>query len=227
MKKRVIYLAAIFLSLSTVVSAQFYTGIRVGGNLNNVSLPTIIDLVAPNVEYLPGVNLGITTEYGISDHFSIISEANYQEKGFRIRENMDVNLFNLDIPLGVRVDTKVRYVDIPVMAKYAFGNGGVKGYLAAGPQVSYALNGRVKTRADFLFDFNLTNIPINFSTVNYQRFDVAAVIAAGVDIPTGNGKVFFDARFSQGLSDSFKLPVIDLNIKNHGFGFGVGYKMAL
>ncbi|MCB0664248.1 MAG: PorT family protein [Saprospiraceae bacterium] len=227
MKKRVIYLAAIFLSLSTVVSAQFYTGIRVGGNLNNVSLPTIIDLVAPNVEYLPGVNLGITTEYGISDHFSIISEANYQEKGFRIRENMDVNLFNLDIPLGVRVDTKVRYVDIPVMAKYAFGNGGVKGYLAAGPQVSYALNGRVKTRADFLFDFNLTNIPINFSTVNYQRFDVAAVIAAGVDIPAGNGKVFFDARFSQGLSDSFKLPVIDLNIKNHGFGFGVGYKMAL
>lgn len=227
MKKRVIYFAAIFLSLSTVVSAQFYTGIRVGGNLNNVSLPTIIDLVAPNVEYLPGVNLGITTEYGISDHFSIISEANYQEKGFRIRENMDVNLFNLDIPLGVRVDTKVRYVDIPVMAKYAFGNGGVKGYLAAGPQVSYALNGRVKTRADFLFDFNLTNIPINFSTVNYQRFDVAAVIAAGVDIPAGNGKVFFDARFSQGLSDSFKLPVIDLNIKNHGFGFGVGYKMAL
>jgi hypothetical protein len=163
----------------------------------------------------------------VNEHFSVLSEINYQEKGFRIREQMDVNLLNIDIPLGVRVDTRVRYIDLPVMAKYAFGNGVVKAYVAAGPQVSYALNGRVKTRADFLVDFNVTNIPINFSTVNYQRYDLAGVVAAGVDFPTGNGKVFFDARYSQGLSDSFKLPVIDLNIKNHGFGFGIGYKMAL
>ena len=171
--------------------------------------------------------MGLTGEYAVSDHFSVLSEMQYQEKGFRIRENMDVRLFKIDFPLGVRVDTRVRYIDVPLMAKYAIGNGAVKAYVAAGPQVSYALNGRVKTKADFLVDFNVTNIPINFSNINYQRFDVAAVVAAGVDIPTGNGKMFFDARFSQGLSDSFKLPVIDLNIKNHGFGFGIGYKMAL
>ncbi|MCB0687707.1 MAG: PorT family protein, partial [Saprospiraceae bacterium] len=193
----------------------------------NFSLPSIVDLVAPNIEYLPGVSIGITSEYAVNDHFSIMSEANYQEKGFRVRENMDVNLFKLDIPLGVRVDTRIRYLDIPLMAKYAFGQGAVKAYVAAGPQMSYALNGRVKTKADFLFDFNITNIPINFSNVNYQRFDIAGVFAAGIDIPAGNGRVFFDARFSQGLNDSFKVPVIDLNIKNHGFGFGVGYKMAL
>lgn len=227
MKKRVIYVSAILMSLSTIVSAQFYTGIRVGGNLNNVSLPSIVDLVAPNIQYLPGVNVGLTAEYAVNEHFSVISEANYQEKGFRILENMDVNLFKLDVPLGVRVDTRVRYVDVPLMAKYAFGKGGVKAYVAAGPQMSYALNGRIKTRADFLFDFNVTNIPINFSSVNYRRFDVAGVVAAGVDIPAGTGKIFFDVRYSQGLSDSFKLPVVDLNIKNHGFGFGVGYKMAL
>jgi hypothetical protein len=192
-----------------------------------VSLPSIFDLIAPNIQYLPGVNVGLAGEYAVNEHFSVLSEINYQEKGFRIREQMDVNLLNIDIPLGVRVDTRVRYIDLPVMAKYAFGNGVVKAYVAAGPQVSYALNGRVKTRADFLVDFNVTNIPINFSTVNYQRYDLAGVVAAGVDFPTGNGKVFFDARYSQGLSDSFKLPVIDLNIKNHGFGFGIGYKMAL
>ena len=159
--------------------------------------------------------------------FPFCRKFNFQEKGFRIRERMDVKLLMIDIPLGVRIDTRVRYLDVPVMAKYAFGNGLVKAYIAAGPQVSYALNGRVKTRADFLVDFNVTNIPINFSTVNYQRFDFAGVVAAGVDFPAGNGKMFFDVRYSQGLSDSFKLPVIDLNIKNHGFGFGVGYKMAL
>ena len=227
MKKRIIYLALILLSTHTIVFSQIFMGVRIGGNLSNVSLPTVVDLIAPNIQYLPGVNVGLTGEYAVSEHFSVLSEVQYQEKGFRIRENMDVELFKIDFPLGVRIDTRVRYVDVPLMAKYAFGNGAVKAYIAAGPQVSYALNGRVKTRADFLVDFNVTNIPINFSSVNYQRFDLAGVVAAGVDFPAGNGKVFFDARFSQGLSDSFKLPVIDLNIKNHGFGFGVGYKMAL
>jgi hypothetical protein len=215
------------MSTSTILSAQFLTGVRIGGNLNNVSLPSVVDLIAPNIQYLPGVNVGLTGEYLVNDHFSVLSEILYQEKGFRIREHMDIQLLKIDFPLGVRIDTRVRYVDLPVMAKYAFGNGIVKAYIAGGPQLSYALNGRVKTRADFLVDFNVTNIPINFSAVNYQRFDVAGVVAAGVDFPAGNGKMFIDARYSQGLSDSFKLPVIDLNIKNHGFGFGVGYKMAL
>lgn len=226
MKKRIIYLAAVLMSYTTVVSAQFYAGVRVGGNINNVSVPALLDVLISDFQYMPGVNVGLTGEYDFSNHFSLVSEVIYQEKGFRIRENMNFDLLNIDIPLGVRIDTRVRYIDVPVMAKYAFGNGAVRAYIAGGPQVSYAMNGRIKTRADLLFDFNVTNIPINFSAVNYRRFDVAGVVAAGVDIPAGNGKVFFDARYSHGLNDSFKLPVIDLNIRNHGFGFGIGYKMA-
>jgi hypothetical protein len=213
-------------AFSTIATAQFYTGIRVGANINTISTPTIIDLVAPDLKYLPGVSLGVTGEYVFKNNFSLMSEINFNEKGFRIRENTDINLFKIDVPLGVRVDTRLRYLDVPIMAKYAFGNGTIKAYVAAGPQIGYALNGRIKTRANFLVDFNLTNTPINLSALNYQRFDVGGVVAAGVDIPAGNGKVFIDARYSHGLSDSFRLPIVDLDIKNHGFGFGVGYKMA-
>ena len=227
MKKRIFYLVAIVISFSTMVSAQFYAGARIGANVNNISTPTVVDLIAPDLQYLPGVSVGITGEYVFSDHFSVMSELNFNEKGFRIRENTDINLFKIDVPLGVRVDTRLRYLDVPVMAKYRFGNGSVKAFVAMGPQMGYALNGRIKTRANFLIDFNLTNTPINLSALNYQRFDLGGVVAAGLDFPAGNGKVFFDARYSQGLSDSFRLPVVDLDIKNHGFGFGIGYKMAL
>ena len=226
MKKKIINLVVLMFAISGMATAQFYTGIRVGANINTITTPTIIDLVAPDLEYLPGVSLGVVGEYAFENNFSLVSEINFNEKGFRIRENTDINLFRIDVPVGVRVDTRLRYLDVPIMAKYSFGNGGVKAYVAAGPQIGYALNGRIKTRANFLVDFNLTNTPINLSALNYQRFDVAGVVAAGVDIPAGNGKIFIDARYSHGLSDSFRLPVINLDIKNHGFGIGVGYKMA-
>jgi hypothetical protein len=226
MKKKIVNLVALFFAISSIATAQFYPGIRVGGNISTISTPTIIDLVAPDLEYLPGVSFGVVGEYAFKNNFSLVSEVNFNEKGFRIRENTDINLFKINVPLGVRVDTRLRYLDVPIMAKYAFGNGAVKAYVAAGPQIGYALNGRIKTRANFLVDFNLTNTPINLSALNYQRFDFGAVVAAGVDIPAGNGKVFIDARYSQGISDSFRLPIVDLDIKNHGFGFGVGYKMA-
>lgn len=226
MKKKIVNLVALFFTISSIATAQFYPGIRVGGNISTISTPTIIDLVAPDLEYLPGVSFGVVGEYAFKNNFSLVSEVNFNDKGFRIRENTDINLFKINLPLGVRVDTRLRYLDVPIMAKYAFGNSAVKAYVAAGPQIGYALNGRIKTRANFLVDFNLTNTPINLSALNYQRFDFGAVVAAGVDIPAGNGKVFIDARYSQGISDSFRLPIVDLDIKNHGFGFGVGYKMA-
>ncbi len=226
MKKRILHLLVAIVCFGNIASAQFYAGARVGGNISQISTPSLIDILLPEFQYLPGFNFGITGEYAFNEHFSLLSEMNYQEKGFRIRENMNVDLFKVDIPLGVRVDTRVRYLDLPVMAKYRIGSGPVKAYIAAGPQISYALNGRIKTRADALFEFDLTNISINFSNVNYRRFDVGGVVMAGVDIPAGNGLLFLDARYSQGFNDSFKLPVIEMNIRNHSFGFGIGYKMA-
>jgi len=227
MKNTIFLIASSFILFVTSASAQFSAGVRVGTNINNVSVPSVVELLMPDIRYLPGFNFGVVGEYAFDDHFSIMSEMNFQEKGFRIAENTDINLLNINIPVGVRVDTRLRYLSVPLMAKYKFGSGNVKAFVAAGPQIGYALNGRVKTKADLLFDINLTNIPIGFSSSAYQRFDFGGVLAAGIDIPVSQrGTLSFDARYAQGFSDSFKVPVIDLNIKNHGFGFGVGYKMT-
>ena len=227
MKKRLIIMTMMVAVATQFAIAQFYTGVRVGGTMGNISTPTIIDAVMPDFEYLPGIEAGVVSEYKISNQFSIQGEVNYREKGFRLREGMDINVFNIDLPLGVRVDTRLRYIDMPIMAKYAFGNGPVKAYVAAGPQMGYAMNGNIKTRANFLVDWNLTNTPINLDGLNHRRFEFGTVVGAGVEFETGAGHVFIDARYSQSLSDSFRVPLVDLNIKNHGFGFGVGYKVAI
>ena len=227
MKKKAMFMFLLTVFAYPLIFAQVQIGIRVGAGLGNVSTPTIIDLVAPDFHYLPGLDIGVLSEFTLTENFALQSELNFREKGFRMHENMDVNLFNLDIPLGVRVDTRIRYLDMPILLKYKFGAGSVRGYLAAGPEVGYALNGRIKTKANFLIDWNLTNTNINLDGIGYERWSVGGVAGAGVEFATGNGTFFADVRYQQGFTDSFQLPVVELDIRNHGFGFGVGYKIAL
>ncbi|MDH3649850.1 MAG: PorT family protein, partial [Saprospiraceae bacterium] len=202
-------------------------GLRVGAGLGNVSTPVIIDLIAPDFQYIPGIELGVIGEYRVNDRIAIMGEVNFREKGFRMSENMEVGLFGIDVPLGVRVDTRLRYLDMPIQFKYNLGRGPVQAYVSAGPQLGYAMNGRVKTKANFLIDWNLTNTPINLDAINYRRFEAGATMGAGVEFANGPGKIFADVRYYQGFTDSFRLPIAQLDIKNHGFGFGVGYKISL
>ncbi len=227
MKKRIISIVVTILTISQIGFAQLYVGPRVGGSLSNVSTPSFIDLIAPDFQHLPAFEFGVAGEYAISDQMAITGDIIYREKGFRVTEDMDINVFDLDVPLGVRVDTRLRYLDVPVMFKYKFGQGQVGAYLAAGPQFGYALNGKIKTRADFLVDWNLTNTSINLDGLGHRRFDVGGVVGAGVEYATSQGKLFADVRYQQGFMDSFNVPLIELDVRNHGFGFGIGYKFQL
>ncbi len=220
-------IAILVIGFVATAQAQFSAGIRAGASIGNVSTPVIIDLIAPDFQYLPGIDFGILGEYQIKDKFSITGEINYREKGFRMAENRAVDLLGISMPLGVRIDTRLRYLDLPVQFKYDLGKGPIKAYLKAGPQVGYALNGRIKTKANFLVDWNLTNTPIDLDAINYRRFEVGILGGGGVEFDTGQGSVMMDISYHQGITDLFKLPVAELDIKNHGFGFGIGYKISL
>jgi len=227
MKKTIFYPAMAILFAVQITQAQFTIGPRVGFSLSNVSTPDFIDILAPDFSYLPGLEFGVVGDLPISDRLSLQSEIIYREKGFRVSGQTSLDLFNIDFPLGVRVDTRLRYIDLPMQLKYALGSGPISGYLTGGAQIGYGLNGRIKTRANFLADWDLTNIPIKLGGKGYQRFEISAVLGAGLEFAAGDGKVFADIRYTQGLMDSFQVPVADLNIKNHGFSFGMGYKMPI
>ncbi len=227
MKKRIFLPVVLILIFIQYGFSQLLVGVRGGVGLSNVSTPDLVKAIAPDIRYMPGFEIGLMSEYLLSEHLSLQGELIYREKGFRIAEQTSLDLFKIDFPLGVRVDTRLHYLDLPLQLKYTFGNGPIRGYLSAGPQIGYALNGRINTRANFLVDWELGNIPINFGSANNQRFDVSGVAGAGVEFDTGHGNVFADVRYTQGFMDSFDVPLVDFNIKHHGFSFGIGYKMPI
>ena len=60
----------------------------------------------------------------------------------------------------------------------------------------------------------------------YNRLDISAIAAAGIDLPVGeNGAVQFELNYRHSLNDMFLDNITDIRIKSHGLSAGIGYTM--
>jgi Outer membrane protein beta-barrel domain len=220
MKKAVI--AFVFSVIMVAANAQtFSLGGRVGYNWNNVNVPNFNGTV--NFKTISNTNFGLVGDIAFTNNFSIQPELNYTQKGFRLQQTGNVTIFNTPLPVGVEAVTAVKYVEMPVLAKYRFGTEGVRFYVAAGPSVGYAVSGNLETYATAIIDFKVATVPINFEQTNYKRFDVGGVVSAGVELPVGNAKLFADARYTRGFNTVYEVPVVGAGVQNTAFGGSLGF----
>ncbi len=210
-----------FASFATISAQTFSLGGKVGYNYNSVSAPSFNGTL--NFKNMTNTNFGLVAQVGLTDNFSIQTELNYLQKGFRIQESKDLTLYNVPIPLGVNAVTAVKYVDVPVLAKYKFRGQGASGYVFAGPSVGYALSGNLETHATVLIDIKVASTPINLDAVNYKRFEVGGVVGAGFEVPIGGAKLFGEARYTQGFNEVYTVPVLGAKVKNKGYGASLGF----
>jgi Outer membrane protein beta-barrel domain len=220
---------ALFLLFGLFAFAQTSIGIKGGLNYTNISQPDIINAINIDFKSITGASFGLVAEIGLGDHFAIQPELGYSQKGFKIEEGLDLELFNIPVPLGAKVVTRFNYIEAPVLAKAKFGNEKVQGYLAAGPQFAYATGGRFKTQANVLsFDIPISNTKLDLDALGFERFDIGMALAAGVQVNTvGGGAFFADLRYNKGFNDVYDIPVVEVKLENSGFGFNVGYLIPL
>jgi len=218
-----------FLLIALFTYAQTSIGIKGGLNFTNISQPDLIGSTGLDFKGITGANFGLLAEIGINDHFAIQPELNYSQKGFKIEEGLDLELFNIPVPLGGKAITKLNYIETPILAKAKFGNAKVQGYVAAGPLFSYASGGRFKTQAKVLLvDIPLTDTKLDLDALGFERFDIGATIGTGIQINTATaGSFFADIRYNKGFRDVYDVPVVDLKLQNSAFGLSVGYLIPL
>ena len=222
MKKSILAIVLFAFANFTTISAQtFSLGAKMGYNWNNVSAPAFNGTL--NFKQMTNVNFGLVGQVGLTDNFSIQPELNYVQKGFRIQESKDLTLYNVPIPLGVSAVTAIKYVDIPVLAKYKFRGQGASGYVFAGPSVGYALSGNIETHATVIIDIKVGTTPINLDAVNYKRFEAGGVVGAGFEVPIGKAKMFGEARYTHGFNQVYTVPVVGAQVKNQSFGVSAGF----
>jgi len=215
-----------FLFTTALLSAQtISTGFKGVWNFSNVKTPDIIANtdVIPTFKTIQTTGFGFVAEAAFSPRFALQSELNFVTKGFKIREQADLQLFEVPLPVGVTAVSKFRYVEVPLLAKVNLGTGPVRAYLLAGPTFGYATSGKLETRANFLIELDLYNTPIDLDQVGYKRWETGATAGGGLAFETGRGEIFLDARYTHGFTEVYDIPVVHERVQNRSFGLQAGY----
>lgn len=216
-----------FLLVNSLV-AQNRTGITAQAGTSNVEVHGlgILDVISPYLHSIPEYRVGLDYERELNPQWSVMTGAYYATRGFGLEKNLDVDLLGIDVPLGVQVNTRLDYLEVPVSLKYEFAKQGVTPYLKAGASAGYAIKGEMTPTVNAIINWKLPSIPINLENDLYNRFDVAFIAGAGVSIPTNDiGEFHIELNYRRGMSDMFQDKITDIRIKSNGIGAGIGYTM--
>lgn len=228
LRKKITLAFAALLGICCTATAQ--TSITAFGSvgISNVEVSGlgILDLVDPFIKPITQYTAGLQYEKNFNPNFSIVSGAQYSSRGFGMREDINIDLFGLDLPVGASVETRLSYIEVPVMLKYAFGDGGVQPYIKAGASTAYAIDGKIQPKVNALITWKLPAININLENDMYNRLDLSGVVGAGVDFPVGEtGGIKLEANYRHSLNDMFLDKITDIKIKSHGLSASLGYTM--
>ncbi len=186
----------------------------------------ILDLVDPYIKPITQYTTGIQYERDLNRNLSFVTGGQYTSRGFTMKEDLNIDLLGMDLPIGARIETRLKYLEVPVMLKYTFDQVGVTPYIKAGASAGYAIDGKIQPKVDALISFKLPAVNINLSGDMYNRLDVSGIVAGGMNLPVSEtGSIQFEVTYRHSLNDMFMDKITDIRIKSHGLSAGLGYTM--
>ena len=218
--------AALGLLIAQASFAQVQVGIRGGGNWGFASKPAFLGSLTPTLHPSAGPTGAIFLDIPLSDRFSFRPEVAYVQKGFVVKEGLDINLGGFSLPIGARIAYQSHNIEIPLLLKVNLSDGPVQPYIIAGPSVSYALNGRIRTRATALFTTQPYDVALNYGNM-LNRWDVGALGGLGLAMNAGAGKFFIEGRYTHGFTRQVQVPVVNVDVRNRGIAASIGYSFPI
>lgn len=129
-----------------------------------------------------GFQAGLAFNVGITEMLSLQPEVLYSQKGFKSEFKSDFITASYEI--------KSSYIEVPVLAKVAFGSGNIKPFITAGPYAGYWLSGEIGDDEESeSIDFDKAE------NDNLNRLDIGFNVGAGVALNAGPGQLTLDLRY--------------------------------
>ncbi|QMW07122.1 porin family protein [Spirosoma sp. KCTC 72228] len=219
-------LAFFGLFVTQISVAQVQVGIRGGANAGFASKPDFLGSMMPDFHPTIGPTAALFLDIPLSERVSFRPEIAYVQKGVAIKEGIDLNLGGFNLPIGATIAYQSQQLEVPLLFKFNLSDGPVQPYLIAGPSVSYALDGRIRTRASGLITTKPYDIDVNYGGM-LNRWDVSAVGGLGLAFDAGAGKFFIEGRYTNGFTRQIQVPVVNVNVRNRGVAFSLGYSFPI
>jgi len=193
--KKIYIVIALLVGIGTTAKAQDITyGVKAGltvsdwrGDASN-GITQLVDLTGVvSTRSNIGFHVGGFAVIPLQSGFSLEPGIVYSQKGMQLTET----LVDVILPIEAKASVKSHYIDLPVVAKYQAANGF---QVFAGPQVSYLVANRLKTKAGI---FGL-NVQENFKIdAGFRKVDVALTGGLGYQFANGTN---ISASYEHGLS---------------------------
>lgn len=208
------------------LTAQTQIGIHTGLAFNNANISGPVGEILPASSTHTGYQLGIYADIPMNAAFAFHSEVSAVSRGFAMDQGTNFTMLGLDIPVGVRAETHMNYVQAAALLRYKIGNDQIKAFVEAGPSMAIARSAYIQPKAMLLLEFNLPRVDIDLSDDLYSRTDYAANIGGGVELAAGPGALLVNLRYTHGLSNVLNDPIISTDINHRSITMSVGYGYA-
>lgn len=156
-----------------------------------------------------GFGTAVGYEFNIkSPYFSVMPEISFTRKGSK-----EVYDTHFTIRLRSETETKIDYIEVPVLLKFQVGKGRVKPFMLAGPSIGYAIGGRFS---------NTTMIQDPFPTGSMKYSSRKGTVEFG-EAPSGphENELYIDNRFDWGLQAGAGLLLFDRAILDIRYAIGL------
>lgn len=180
-----------------------------------------------NSNPIASLYLGLGIDRKLDDKLSVETGISYAQKGFEVGIGTDGKVLGMNLPIGATAKTEINYLTVPALLKLNLDlpKSYLTPYIGVGPSVSYAVSGQLETRVQAgFFDLNVGNTPIDFTSDNYNRFQVNGQVVMGADIAYGAGNIKVEAGYGHSFTDLVSSEfIIDAGGKHHGWNLSIGY----
>lgn len=199
----------------TTARAQQFTlkgGLNVSTNLIEFAdMPPELDMKSSPVY---GFHGGASFDYLFTDRFSLEAGLLYMQKGGTLE--FSSNIFGFQ--LSSKGEFSLHYIDIPLQAKYRFGNGDVRFFLALGPYMGIGLDGKVKITTNANGAPETSTETVDFDT-DLNRLELGLCGGAGVEY----NSFLLGLNYSYGLNNLDRSASDNDIFKNRVFSVSLGY----
>ena len=163
-----------------------------------------------------GMNIGVFAEWLNSQYLSIVTEINYNQRGF-IEEMSEENNAGVFIQ-RVKANTRLDYLSIPLFAKLQLPLNGMIPYIVAGPRIDFLLNRSVGV---FRFSWATAESPL---AKEYRSQSVGGTIGLGIETDQlAPLPIFLEVHYDFDVTNSAR--EIPMEVYNNSIDVSVGVKI--
>jgi hypothetical protein len=208
--KKTISLFISFISLMNYSNAQKSSiGFTAGATFSSYKAKIMdVESISVTSKTKVGFTVGVTSSFGLDQHFSFQPALNYIQKGGVLKEE------------GINDKTTLNYFELPLNFVYNAHSSKGKFFIGAGPSLSMGLSGKDK----YDDGTNPQNSDIKFGSADEDDFKA---FETGINFLTGyqcKGGFLIAANYNVGLSNLANSdPQLSDKYHNRYFGIRIGY----